>query len=74
MIPKTCPLNDKHKLQTTLQNKCTIENYSETAEDCKGCQYQNKRKKTSFSEMVEKEIKRKSMEDKLKILAKLGLK
>jgi hypothetical protein len=39
MIPKTCPLSDKYKLQTTLQNICAIKEYSKGAEDCKDCQY-----------------------------------
>jgi hypothetical protein len=77
MIPKTCPLNNKYKLQTTLQNICAIKEYSKGAEDCKDCQYgkdaQLEREKEVMRERIsrlreelEKELERKRKVEEFK--------
>ena len=39
MIPKTCPLNDRSRLQTILRSECTIEKITRKLDGCGQCPY-----------------------------------
>lgn len=50
MIPKNCPLSDKHKLQATLRTQCLLEEVSDKFDFCLKCPYSAENKKQKLDE------------------------
>jgi hypothetical protein len=67
MITKDCILNSKYRLQTVLNHKCLVEEYSDKLDNCKGCTFNKEAQKEKKDTMTAEEYKS-TMEMMMKLI------
>ena len=56
MIPKTCPLNDRYRLQTTLRADCLVSRALAGCEHCEGCSYRTSSERERQTEYIKSKL------------------